>query len=200
MTTRALTTLLVAALLGAGCTHTMEVRSEPPGAEVLLDGEPVGVTPLVLERPTSHANVRTLVVRQGDEEARLALLEEGWAIEPILGSILGAVATGALGLGVGFAGYITSLLFAISSGPNVGLLTAGVFGGLLILYAGMAVAAAATHLPFIGAGELARVGPDEVYVDFSRDKVSTSPPGQVKPMIGVSEGYRPLRWHHDDGR
>lgn len=179
------------------CTHTLEVRSEPPGAEVLLDGEPVGQTPLTLERQTSHADVRTLVVRHGDEEARLALLEDGWAFEPILagfGAMGGLLLAGALTTTIGYATMLGSLLFVTTVGTP-GL--AGLVVGGVLLYGGILVASSAIYAPFLAVGELSRRGPDRVDVDFERARVRTSPRGHAAPLVGVSEGYRPLDWSGD---
>lgn len=190
---RMLAAVLACALGSAACTHTMEVRSEPPGAEVIFDGEPVGTTPLVLERTSSHADMHTLVVRYEGEEARLAVLEEGWAAEPIVLSVVAALGLGGFGFGVGVVGYVGILLFAISNASDPAVLAAGILGSLGLFFVGALLGSVAPHLPFIGAGEFARVGPDEVLVDFTNGEVWSSPPGQLKPLVGVSEGYRPLR-------
>lgn len=94
--------LLVAALLtsSAGCatilhgTHTaVTIRSDAPQAEVFVDGEARGVTPLVtmLDHTVSHQ----IVVRRG-EQAQLhrleSSLEPGWLVlDLFVASIIGVV-------------------------------------------------------------------------------------------------------------
>ena len=46
--------LLVAAILIAGCSETVSVRSGPSGAVVYLDGKPIGTTPLDYSLPRSE--------------------------------------------------------------------------------------------------------------------------------------------------
>ena len=46
--------LLVAAILIAGCSETVLVRSGPSGAVVYLDGKPIGTTPLDYSLPRSE--------------------------------------------------------------------------------------------------------------------------------------------------
>src|SRR5690606_36606998 len=76
----------------------VELRSEPPGAEVYIEGERVGTTPLTWEETTSHAGDVTVSVRRGETEARFALARRGFAPEPILVGL--ALGVGSLGLGV----------------------------------------------------------------------------------------------------
>ena len=94
--------LLLAALLtgSAGCatilhgTHTaVTIRSDAPQAEVFVDGEPRGLTPLVtmLDHTVSHQ----IVVRRG-EQAQLhrleSNLEPGWLVlDLFVTSIIGVV-------------------------------------------------------------------------------------------------------------
>src|SRR5213592_3311111 len=50
--------LLVAAILIAGCSETVSVRSGPSGAVVYLDGKPIGTTPLDYSLPRSEVGER----------------------------------------------------------------------------------------------------------------------------------------------
>lgn len=192
-----LAAVLACSLASLACAHTLEVRSEPPGAEVLVDGEPVGETPLTLERTTSHADVSSLVVRKDGREARLALLEDGWRFEPILA---GFVTMGALTFGgiaaaaIGYVALFASIILVPTFGAGV---LAGMIVGAVLLYGGILTSVFAIYAPFFALGEFARAGPDEVTVDFVRGRVTTSPKGHVEPLVGVSEGYRPLEWESE---
>lgn len=195
-----LAALLACALASLACTHTIEVRSEPPGADVLLDGEPVGQTPLTLERQTSHADVRSLVVRTDGQEARLALLEDGWLFEPILAGFAlmgGLVLAGIAAAVAGYVMLVASLILLPSLGAGA---VAFVVIGAALLYGGVLASSFAVYAPFLAIGEFARGGPDEVFVDFRRGRVTTSPKGHAEPLIGVSEGYRPLDWQPNGDR
>ena len=59
--------LVTAVALMAGCTESTLVRSYPPGATVYLNGEPKGITPLVLSVPRSEFDKETFRVRVDHE-------------------------------------------------------------------------------------------------------------------------------------
>lgn len=94
----------VAALVlvaGAGCatfirgnTTTVTVRSDAPGAEVVVDGEPRGVTPMAMA--LDHTVDHDVVVRLGAAERSFRLvssIEAGWVV-------LNFFATGIIGIAV----------------------------------------------------------------------------------------------------
>ena len=56
--------LLLASSALAGCVRrTLIVETDPPGAEVWIDGDPVGLTPVRI--PFSHYGTREIVVAKG---------------------------------------------------------------------------------------------------------------------------------------
>ena len=77
-------------LLGLGCAHTVQVVSDPPGATVRLDGEKLGVTPLVTHIPWRPPLVRaySLEVRlPGHRTVETSLRNEVRVWGPVLWSL-----------------------------------------------------------------------------------------------------------------
>jgi hypothetical protein len=61
---RALTALVLAlACATAACTHHVQVRSDPPGAEVIIGRKSVGVTPLQIEVKPWKVGTREIKVK-----------------------------------------------------------------------------------------------------------------------------------------
>lgn len=94
--------LLLAALLGApagcatlirGTTTLVTVRSDAPGAEVLVDGEPRGNTPLTI--PLEHRSPHNILVRYGALARTYRLesgLEPGWLVlDLVFTSLIGVI-------------------------------------------------------------------------------------------------------------
>lgn len=188
-----LAALVVLCALASGCAHTIEVNSEPPGAAVYVDGEHVGETPLSLERQTSHADVVTLAVQRGGREARVAVLENGWAWEAIVvgfGAMGATVLAGMAAAVTGYVGVIGGALFAGTFGPAAIIV---ILAAVALMYGGVLASSFAIFLPFVAAGEFGRRGPDEVWVDFREGLVTTSPAGHAQPLIGTSPGHLPLK-------
>lgn len=193
MSARALGFVMAAvALLTVGCTHTLEVRSDPPGADVYVDGERMGQTPLVLEQETGQEDVKTLSVRSRGREARFAVAQSGWSPEAIAAGIAAAAATALLGgmmAGVGYVGLVAVLV----TSPALGAAALPFFiGAIGLFYGGALVASFSAYAPFLVAGEWGRTGPADVFVDFGSGDVETSPPGHASPLIGVTEGFVPV--------
>lgn len=69
--------VLLAALAASGCVHrALIVESEPPGAEVWIDGELAGLTPV--RTPFSHYGAREIAVVKGGH----ALVRSRLEVEP----------------------------------------------------------------------------------------------------------------------
>lgn len=180
------------ALFPVGCAHTLEVRSDPPGADVYVDGERLGQTPLVVERETGKEDVSTLSVRSRGREARFAVAQSGWSPEALVAGIAAGVATGLLGGLVAGTGYV-ALAGVLIASPALGAATLPLFlGAVGLFYGGALVASFSAYAPFVVAGEWGRTGPADVFVDFGSGDVVTSPPGHASPLIGVTEGFVPL--------
>ena len=113
----ALTISLVVALssncsLSRGRTQLVEVRSTPPGAEVSLNGEPMGETPLVVEVRRRDAEPVLRFEKAGFEpvERELARRRSGWfwgdfAVAAFFGGVAFFGASISSGVGPGTAGY-----------------------------------------------------------------------------------------------
>ena len=73
--------------------HQIEVRTVPPGAEVLIDGKPVGLSDSYLDLPpgpppgTSRSQIEVHVKKQGYEDA-LMRLDAGTSEMPLVSFIL----------------------------------------------------------------------------------------------------------------
>lgn len=146
------------AVLFNGSNQLIPVSSAPSGAEVFVDGERVGVTPLELE--LARANSHTIVLRLGDLER-----------EVIITNTLNG---GMVALDIAPGAIILTLLLLPAPqpepcGPNdwfcggfdldlSGLVTAVVIGGVVVGATPVVVDAA--------TGAWYELSPGEVFVDF----------------------------------
>jgi hypothetical protein len=61
------------------CAHTARVESDPPGAEVYVNGEKVGVTPVAIEDPAGWSKEYELSIRkEGYEIQQATLVQDVW--------------------------------------------------------------------------------------------------------------------------
>jgi hypothetical protein len=193
--------LAVVVVVVSGCAHGVEIHSDPPGAAVFVDDEPVGTTPMTLEQMPDVLGHDRVTLRYGDQEARFDLERAGWSTEHLLGGVIG----GAVGSGVGMTGMVGGYMMIVIpvltllGGPPAIILPIVAVGAVL-LATGATIASLSAYAPFLVAGELSRVGPDRVEVNFHSGAISTTPPGQARRRVGVSAGYRPLRGPREDER
>lgn len=214
--TRPLLTALALTLLASGCAHTIEVQSEPPGAQVLVEDEPVCVTPCAIEEQSGSNGVTRVEVQSEEtgEAVRFDLLREGWTYWPVAAGVgLGALAI-AISVATGAAAVVTytaTSFFLVAGGvlilPTVGaaglglLLVGTGYGTALVAYTvSITLASLGPRLPLAMAGEASRISDDEVFVDFEEDEVYASPGDNVRRLIGASPGYKPLpAWRPHEG-
>ena len=75
MTRLALTSLLLAA--GCATSQTVNLASQPPGAEVSVDGRPVGMTPTVFTDKASDGHYyKVLLTKPGYQPREVTLKQE----------------------------------------------------------------------------------------------------------------------------
>jgi hypothetical protein len=98
--------LLLIVNLGIGCAaifssgpEPVELVSDPEGAEILLNGEKMGTTPLTLQL---HAEKQHIVTfrRRGYEDATISLtthVRPGWVVLDILAGVVGVAIDAATG-------------------------------------------------------------------------------------------------------
>jgi len=90
---------IASALAGDPPTDVVSVRSDPPGAQVVVDGDQVGPTPVAIELDSREEH--RIVVLFPEDDAR------EWIVRPALGwSLLGAAVWGG---GLGVAGTIVDV-------------------------------------------------------------------------------------------
>lgn len=91
----ALATTAGCATFFGGTTQRIEVTSTPPGAEVLLDGEPVGATPAEIRVSRRHREPQIRIKKDGG--THYAWLRRKISLRRILPSIAAGVFLGYLG-------------------------------------------------------------------------------------------------------
>jgi hypothetical protein len=101
---------LAFACVAAGCSHTVNMTSEPAGAEVYLDGTKIGTTPFAYEEKSGSPGQVELVAKQGGKEKKVTVPRS--TISPMgigVGAGGGAAACVALnlaGCALGFIPYV----------------------------------------------------------------------------------------------
>jgi hypothetical protein len=184
--------VVVFLLFGAACAHEVSFKSEPPGADVFVDGEHVGQTPVIWTEESSTNGRVTVEVRSGTTEARFAVRRDGFAPLPIVTSIVGAAASMAVGLLLAVPGYMVFLVSLVAAPAAPAALGVAVVG-LSAFVLGSVLAGVAWEIPFLVLSEGGRVSPDEVYVDFHSGEIVPSSGDGVEDLVGVTPGHTPLR-------
>lgn len=110
--------LALAAIAGAGCAHTVVIESEPPGAEIVVNSEHLGTTPVITEQRTGTGG-RLYVSASADsyETADVVITQSEWFWWPAI-----IAATPLLGLGVvwvPFVGPVITLVWAAVTSPTL---------------------------------------------------------------------------------
>lgn len=97
--------LLCALALGAGCSHVVLIKSDPPGATVSIDGEVRGKTPLFFEEATGAGRTYHLHLSlQGHQSVSVQLEQRVWWHSCLWPSVcLMPFTLGVSGLGLLFA-------------------------------------------------------------------------------------------------
>lgn len=186
--------LLAVTLLASACAHPVTLLSEPPGAEVYVDGERVGTTPYTLQEITGEPDSVTVELRHDGVSARFGVLRTAWAVEPLflsLGVLLGGMALASLG---SLIGALSAVIAPVALPLAIGFFVA-TFAAQFVVIAGTAVA---SWGPFFVAGLFGRESPDTVKVDFRTGEITSSPGGYIEPLVGTPAGYRPLLRRRED--
>lgn len=110
--------LALATIAGTGCAHTVVIESEPPGAEIVVNGEHLGATPVITEQRTGTGG-RLYVSASADsyETADVVITQSEWFWWPAI-----IAATPLLGLGVvwvPFVGPVITLVWAAITSPTL---------------------------------------------------------------------------------
>jgi len=210
MTSRALVVVVLAvhALAAlSGCAHQTTVQSDPPGATVYVDDVKRGQTPLVVESRTGPVDMTRVEVvdETTGEAARFDLIHNSLRSELVVAGIAAGVATFvAAGLFIvpylfGVVALEAFVIFGAIGGtgtPNeLVSLGAAVSAAVAILsYAALfALAASAPWVALGTIGELSHTAPDEVFVDFGENDVTSSPMDALRLLDGTAHGRTPMR-------
>jgi hypothetical protein len=170
-----------------GCAHSVHIDSDPPGADVYVDGQYIGKTPVAWEEDSGRTDFIPVEVHGHGRVHRFALKRDGIAPGPIALGIaggVGGVGLGLLGFATYFAMYFAGIIITSEGNPNVGVpilmlsLVPNVLGSLLFTLG--------IHAPFIAVGEYGRIGPDSVQVDLTNGQEHSEPPGRTVPLLGRS--------------
>ena len=193
----------LALLVGSACAHQTTYMSEPPGAEVFIDGERKGETPLVVDDTAGAPDVERVLVRdpRTGESMRFDVVHDSFHTAAVLAAVLGGIGT-FLSAGlmvvpflVGYGSLYAAIFTFSFGGVDPMLAIGGVLAAFGLLYgsyaAGIFLAASAPTVALFLIGESARVGPDEVFVDFTESDVTTSPADLVIPLAGGSLAKNP---------
>lgn len=172
--------LLALVLACSGCAHSMQIRSDPPGAEVFVDGEKIGTTPMTWQEPVGDEGAYDVEVRRGSQSERFTVAKTGWSVETAA-LVGGACIGGSFAAGVvGGILWVASLALGLPTcGASLVLAPVG-FAAVLVGALGFWPAVAATGIVTWLYG---RVGPDVVYVDLDGHKATTQPAGMLGPPL-----------------
>jgi hypothetical protein len=184
--------------LMSACAHQTTFVSEPPGAEVFIDGAHRGETPLVVESRSGAPDLERVEVRdpKSGDSMRFDVVHDAWHTEAIVLAVLVGVGT-FLSAGlmivpffIGYASLYGGVFFSITPGVDPMVALAVILGAFALTYgsyvAGILLAASAPTVALFIVGEGSRVGPDEVFIDFAEGDVSTSPPDLTVPLAGAT--------------
>ncbi len=83
---RASLSVVVLAVLGAsGCAHTMIIETEPPGANIAIDGKSVGESPVVTTQYTSTGGrLHVTADAESYETATVTVTQSEWFLWPAI--------------------------------------------------------------------------------------------------------------------
>jgi hypothetical protein len=153
----------IAAVLLAGCVHPMTITAKQEGAEISVDGKPIGKSPATYQETTGAAGTIAILVKDGAREKRILVQKNQPAWEPV-GAGAGGGVGGCLGLWV--------------VGGCVSGIAAGVFPPCGLVWCPIAVVALASIPAGAGVGWyfFGNKGPDKVDVDLATGVVETTPP------------------------
>jgi hypothetical protein len=179
--------LVLFAVVASGCAHQTTFTSTPSGADVIIDGETVGQTPLVWDQPLSGEEEREVVVKKGDQSATVHVVQTGFSGATIasfmggcVGTPLGMWLVGGIGAGlvVTFLPAAWPVLFVAIPVALVG--TCGWVPGLVT----------AVILTFV----FGRAGPDTVSVDLTTGAVKVDPVERTRGPASTPEQMATMRY------
>lgn len=155
---------LVVLTTSIGCAHSVQINSDPPGAEVFVRGQAIGTTPVAWQDETGEQGQVEIVLKRGGEEKTVIIQKNQLAWEPI-GAGAAAGAGACLGLGCLGGGAISMLgsVFPLACFLGIPL-------GIVQL---VALAAG----PGVAWWLYGNKGPEAVTVDLTNNSVQTVPPG-----------------------
>lgn len=174
--------LVLVAVVAAGCAHPVVFRSEPAGADVLVDGAKVGVTPLTWQEPPGAARVIDVEVKHGERSERFAFKKEGWSTDTIAAVGAPCVGGSALAAAGGLAAFFASIALVPCTG---GLSIFCGWAAFPVVAAGVLGFWPAVITTGLVALTMGRIGPDEVFVDFAKGEVQGKPTNLVGPPAGA---------------
>lgn len=158
---RALAAAIGCAAMLAGCAHTVTIVSEPPGAEIFVNGEAVGRAPVEYQEQSDARTREVVIVARLNGHETTELLVPRSQFNPW--SLLAA--TPLCGL-VGWAGALAALVGGTALAvPTCGLsFLAGVPGAIVLAASGCAWMTLSS--PTLLMLAFSRQLPDELYVEL----------------------------------
>jgi hypothetical protein len=107
-----LSVLVLFAFAAVGCKHVVTIDSEPPGAEIKVNGEKLGKAPVSYTETTGWDKSYSMEANlPGYATTRRTVTQTEWHTTMMIGSIAGGVCAGLVIFPIGFAG-LAGLLFA----------------------------------------------------------------------------------------
>lgn len=178
-------------LFSSGCAHQTIITTSTPGAEVYVEGERVGTTPLEYSTATSHQGEVFMDVRQDGVSRRFGVERDqvdGLALSAALASGVGLFGAGTVGV---FASALLSVfaVAVIPVNPEAGLLFIG--GSAVAFLVATALMGSAFSVPIFLFGETGYALPDRIDVDWVSGEVLTDGGSKVRDLVGVREGLKP---------
>lgn len=183
----------------SGCAHHTMITTSSPGAEVYVEGERVGTTPLEYTSQTSHQGEVFMDVRQDGVSRRFAVERDqvdGLALTAALGGGVAIFGTGVVGL-VASSFLTLAGVAVVPVNVEAGLLFLA--GSLVGIFVSSILVSSALSVPVFLFGETGYALPDRIDVDWVSGDVLTDGGSKVRDLTGVREGLTPHPKRSADG-
>lgn len=174
-------------LFSLGCAHETTFTSTPSGADVIIDGEKQGQTPLVWQQPYSDGDKRQVQVKGDAGAVSLETDESGFNTGLIVPMAVGCVAVPALLFPLGTT---LGLVGAFAAGVESPLFPVAILTGNVIAFSGCFGAAFGVPATALAVFLVGRAGPDTVDVNLAAGTVRADPAARARtaPTPSPSNG------------
>ncbi len=170
-----------------GCAHQVSFRSDPPGADVVVDGELIGKTPVTWQEPVGDEGIYEVEARRPGEVQRFTMRKQGYSV-PTAAMTAAACMGSSIGLSIagGMVWVVSIIAVPFTLGVSLLLAPVGfvaVLGGVIAFWPAVITTAFVTYM-------FGRTAPDVVFIDFANERVSTQPTDMTGPPLAPPRARR----------